>query len=495
MDQNMNPDQNQNMEMAVESDERRPLAATPLPIFPNGSRQMPGFQATLRSLQHIYAYLPDDLFREMSSDSLLVLQLAGRTYNKEEEELVEGLKNRAPGEMCPDWESGDRAGSFFELVEGNKLISHLWSRRDFLLFNPRVISRDPDKRLWVENGPPKSREEVATHSLVEYDGTRPIEDDINQLFGSRLSPTGHQCLRLPMMPTILRVLYKPAETASVRFDKLQQFYIYALDIEPQDGMIPRYALGGTGHAYVLIATVRLRAKPDEPDFVRTYDQFGRYLVPYGESRIIRDDQWEVGQQDHSYMLVYASMGDDNEPSIAFSNEVFPLSEASEHRIDELKACCEVRHDPTSTNMDVTSAHMLSPDFERLSAERAAETDHGRSNDGRERSPTSTINLAGARPDGPRSEATPFDSRRRDTNKTAEMVNDRRETERIQSQFEGVHPDRLSQLIQTSTSSARQNSSDPMTRGGQKRQFERKPDNHKRSPYSLDEYTTNKRRRS
>ncbi|KAI4860373.1 hypothetical protein F4820DRAFT_465773 [Hypoxylon rubiginosum] len=342
-----------NMDKEINPEVRALLLATRWPIFPGESTRMLGFQAVLRFLRHLYSYVPKDLFRDASSEPLLVFKLAGYVYDKKEEGIMKVLKRQALGELCLDWDSNDRAETpgFFELIQGDKLISHLWSRQEYLLFNPRVISLDPGQDIWAENDPPRSMKEVALHSLIKYDGTGPIEGSVNELFGSFLYQTGYRYMRLPMMPLALRVLYTPSETASVGFSQLRSFQMRALDFEPKDEPRPKYKLKEMANSYLLVATVRLRANSAEVDLIRTYDQYGTYLIPPRESRVIRDDEWKVGQQGHSYMLMYISLGTNTGHMYRVSGEVTPLDEASEDRLETLEASCasfvDVDFDATS----------------------------------------------------------------------------------------------------------------------------------------------------
>ncbi|KAI6080496.1 hypothetical protein F4821DRAFT_265857 [Hypoxylon rubiginosum] len=342
----MNDQNSIKMENKLHPEDRAALLASQWLIFRGEPTQMLGFQAVLKFLRHVYSYLPREPLKDVSSDELLVLQLAGYVPDEGEEDNVKGLKKRALGEICPDWESSDRAepASFLELIEGDKLISHLWSRQDFLLYNPRVFSLDPGAAFWAENDAPRSAEEVARHSLIKYDGTRPIQDTVKELFGPFRFQTGYRYMRLPLMPLVLRVLYTPTEAGGVRFHQLQHFVLKALNFEQKDEETGRLELQRVDNDYLLAAIVRLRADPTEPDLIRTYDQDGTYLLPFGEGRAISNDDWRVGQHGHSYMLMYVDKGNGIGHFHEKIDEVIPFSEASERRMDKLRAAHKILDD-------------------------------------------------------------------------------------------------------------------------------------------------------
>ncbi|KAI0852149.1 hypothetical protein F5Y00DRAFT_274365 [Daldinia vernicosa] len=270
------------------------------------SKEVLGFEALAVVIRHLYAHLPISYWDDLDSEPLLLFRFARLTPVDAIWEFGGELKEKAILELCPDWQSaaGAETASFSRLIESEKLISHFWSRKEYLLFSRSVISKSPGGAEWKEIAT-RDVETVAKAGLVQYDGTTPISREVSSRFGEFANESsGHRYLQASTFPVVIRVLYTPAPTATARFKDLQTVVLTSPHLQRVDGAQGQPRLRKLQDTYCLIASVRLRAEPASPDYVRTYDIKGTFIRPPVAGNNIVNEDWELGEQGHSYMLFY-----------------------------------------------------------------------------------------------------------------------------------------------------------------------------------------------
>jgi hypothetical protein len=119
---------------------------------------------------------------------------------------------------------------------------------------------------------------------------------------------------MPRYPWVLRVRYIPGETDGYGLNDLVTVDLPGVAVEEteqtsDDGrmLYKMVEPAPLSFAYKLFAVVRLRNKPDEPDFVRAFDprtpeRIGRRPPETAASR-----SWRVGAAGHKYDLFYCSV--------------------------------------------------------------------------------------------------------------------------------------------------------------------------------------------
>ncbi|KAI2784202.1 hypothetical protein F4815DRAFT_441862 [Daldinia loculata] len=311
------------------------LLCTTWPVFGDVPKEMFGFEALAIIIRHLYAHLPLSYWKDVDSEPLALFQVARLTHLDPSWAFGSKLKE-ALLELCSDWQpaEGVEAASFARLVECDKLISHFWSREEYLLFTRSVISKSPDDAQWKEIAT-RDVETVARAGLVQYDGTTSISTKISSRFAEFTHPsTGHKYLQTSTFPAVIRVLYTPAPTATARFKDLQTVALTSPHIQLVDGAQGQPLLRNLQDTYFLIASVRLRAEPASPDYVRTYNIEGTFIRPPVAGNNIVNGDWELGEQGHSYMLFY-TFGPRGLERLEHQTEIIRMSDRTRALIDDM----------------------------------------------------------------------------------------------------------------------------------------------------------------
>ncbi|KAI0010042.1 hypothetical protein F4779DRAFT_326853 [Xylariaceae sp. FL0662B] len=267
----------------------------------------PGLAVLVALLRVIYCQIPTDerateLAREQESANP-ILRLAWLA-----------IESPPSSEYLRLWDRihdlfGSKAGepepSCLDLMESDAMLSTFWSRPEFLLYQTRARRLSEPSGEWVEvrsHEPPN----VAKHSLVRYDGSKPLGECVSQLFGCFRNDAGNLLTRLSNTPDSLRVLYTPTTSQAARFKDLVEFQLNSLQWRENEERTG-YTLQEERERYVLMAAVRLRPTDSASDFFRAFSLAGGAVVPLAESAII-DRVWRIGRPGSSYILVYASSG-------------------------------------------------------------------------------------------------------------------------------------------------------------------------------------------
>jgi hypothetical protein len=275
------------------------------PIFQSDEPHTRGFTALLVVLRQIYSRVPDSLWPDYGEESLRLLQVARKVLNERNWRGTYENKRTALLDIVEDPSNSMDQLSFLSLVRNQVLVHNFWTRREYLLYSTQMYSMAPNTYIWR---PRRALEAafIADLSLFEWDGSRPLSESISDAFGIFDTETGWSHLRLPEMPTIIRVHYAPppGNQNNYRFDHVRNVELRAFDFKPQDaeGKIKR--LEETEARYELIASVKLRQTQDGTDHVRLYGADGANILPPEPARCIVDDNWYIGQPDTSFMLFF-----------------------------------------------------------------------------------------------------------------------------------------------------------------------------------------------
>ncbi|KAI0473331.1 hypothetical protein GGR56DRAFT_654135 [Xylariaceae sp. FL0804] len=266
-----------------------------------------GVSALIVVLRHMMAIQPAEMSADIARQPSSLFKLARLVVTDASRQRVLEMKQEAITDLCPNWATSDLdATSFRRLFTSDALTEALWSLHDHLLFDNRSWMLHPGETRWAYL--PREPAVIVKQSLISYDGETDLGRRVSELFGFFKAPDGSQRVVLPNMPTFVRVLYTPHSNMASRYASLQHFEVRAPNVIPveQDGTM---RLEEERAFYSLVAAVRLRALPEEPDLVRTYKIPVTYVAPPEDGLPLVDDDWQLGRPGHSYMMLYARTPD------------------------------------------------------------------------------------------------------------------------------------------------------------------------------------------
>lgn len=204
-----------------------------------------------------------------------------------------------------DWGPGQRTFSFEDLIESKLMLQTLWCRGIFLLYFGkacfRKIGSDRPWRLTQLYNEHEHNLPLARKSLVEWDGKVSLDEEVASRFGTaRREETGMETLVVANDPLFIRVRYAPADESCVwGFDDLRCLVLRSPVLDTEGHSIVDFSKVSEG--YILVAVVRLRARPDEDDLIRLWDASQARITLEGSSEM----DWRVGEPGYSYMLYYS----------------------------------------------------------------------------------------------------------------------------------------------------------------------------------------------
>ncbi|KAK7919865.1 hypothetical protein PG985_007887 [Apiospora marii] len=299
--------------------ERLQLLRARWPVFENEPEPAPGYDAFLVVLRHIYSFVPTDVLPQYGEESLQVLQVARKPVLDANAGLVKESKRSSLFELIDEPQSHPDRLRFQSLAQNPNLVARFWSRYYFRLYSPTVLALAPGSQDWVLDEPYEAQK-IALESLYRWDGTRPLGESLGALFGVfRHPPTGWRYLRLPGMPTILRVLYNPNGDQLMigpEFHQIRRFDLAAKDCEPTDGENQSFELKQVKCQYRLVAAVDLTN-----DTVRLYGIDGAYIRAPPDHGHLVDVRGSIGDIDRPYMLFFARTADDAPPQVPETPEI------------------------------------------------------------------------------------------------------------------------------------------------------------------------------
>ncbi|KAI1145816.1 hypothetical protein F4825DRAFT_473448 [Nemania diffusa] len=200
--------------------------------------------------------------------------------------------------------------SVLELLERPAMWATLWKRAPFQLFHQTILGRAKGAQGWHVIEHHKS---IIEHSLVRWDGARPLGDRISGLFGQRVSrETEEQFVYLFNNPAILRVRYQHAAQgqAPATYQDLRQIYIRhsrrAYEDRDGQGFLVK-AKTEERCLYTLVAVVRCSNQAGEGDRIRLYSNIGHAIsLPIGLKEYV-GTYWNLGDSipNLTYLLFYA----------------------------------------------------------------------------------------------------------------------------------------------------------------------------------------------
>ncbi|KAK8135229.1 hypothetical protein PG984_007241 [Apiospora sp. TS-2023a] len=299
--------------------ERLQLLRARWPVFENEPEPAQGYDAFLVVLRHIYSFVPSDILPQYGEESLQVLQVARKPIHDSNAGLIKENKRSSLFELVDDPKEDLDRLRFESLAKNPKLVAKFWSRYYHLLYSSTVLALAPGSQEWVLDEPYEVQN-IALESLFHWDGTRPLGESLGALFGVFRQPsTGWRYLRLPGMPTILRVLYKPNADQMIsapEFKDVRSFHLTAKDCEPTDGENKSFVLKEVKCQYRLIASVDLTI-----DTVRLYGINGAYIAAPQDHGQLVDTVGSIGDVGRQYMLFFARTAESAPPQVPQSREI------------------------------------------------------------------------------------------------------------------------------------------------------------------------------
>ncbi|KAJ8122939.1 hypothetical protein ONZ43_g987 [Nemania bipapillata] len=199
--------------------------------------------------------------------------------------------------------------SIFKLFENKAMWDTLWSRMPFRLYHDTVLGKAPRQKKWkcIDH-----HESIIQHTLVKWDGTKPLGDYIGGHFGHRKFDDGDEMVYIFNNPAIIRVRYQHKAQAQgpAKYADIRQIYIkhYRFKHEERDG--DHYVVKSKSEErklYTLVAVVRCSNDGREGDRIRLYSMIGSPLsLPIGLEEYV-GTYWNLGDlpADRPYLLFYA----------------------------------------------------------------------------------------------------------------------------------------------------------------------------------------------
>ncbi|KAJ4307779.1 hypothetical protein N0V84_012501 [Fusarium piperis] len=165
-------------------------------------------------------------------------------------------------------------GSFANLWKSAQMNQTLWQKKLFHLYGSKYVlpSRPTDLVTQTE----WDREEIADASIIQLNRTQEPYRTLQQAVDDCFGLGDYRTLYTPYHPRIIRVLYTPGMDHRLPFQALREFFLPRGEVSTVNGRVMYKTVSRV--RYALIAVVRMRSSPQEPDSVRTYAICGANIM-------------------------------------------------------------------------------------------------------------------------------------------------------------------------------------------------------------------------